>query len=227
MKKQNLVLHRLLYTSDYRAVIKTKHARILYLELRKGSGKFTVKECYYLDRIKGGEYYAIPQKLTARVFNENEILSVVQEQLDRQYFGLEVSSKLTSLKKEDFIKHHLKSMQRKHNFLILIGDGEIIDGLPLTLKTRLSNSLHRKIYLKIRYYKDGLGVIEDCHYYDRHYKAKDKVVPQTLTSVFVEYNREAILDTINRELNCNFTDAIIADNSIDVENNTFALCGNI
>ena len=48
-----------------------------------------------------------------------------------------------------------------------------------------------------------------------------------LTTVFIAYNRKAIIDTVNRELDCDFTDIIIADNNIDVENNTFALCGNI
>ena len=226
MKKQRLVLHGRLYTDNYRTVIKTKHGRILYLELSKNADNFTVNECHYLDRVRNGKYYATPQKLTSSVFKENEILSVVAEQLDREYFGVDFSWKLTCLKKEDFIKHHLKAMQRKYNFLILVGDGESVDGLPSTLTTRLANRIHRKIYLKIKYYQNGLGVIENCHYYDRHYKAKNKVIPQMLTTVFVKYNRESIIDPINRELNCDFTDVIITD-CIDVENNTFALCGNI
>ena len=48
-----------------------------------------------------------------------------------------------------------------------------------------------------------------------------------LTTVFVEYNREEILSMINRELACDFTDIIIADNSIELENNLVAICGNI
>lgn len=46
-----------------------------------------------------------------------------------------------------------------------------------------------------------------------------------LTTVFVEYKQGAIIELINRELNCDFTDMIITDNSIDVENNESALCG--
>lgn len=226
MKRQMLVLYQ--KDSDkFRTVIKTKHGRVMYLELGKNADNFIVRECYYLDRIRSGKYYAAPQKLVTREFKQSDIINVIATELDRQYYGIEYTCDLYDLSTDDFIKHKLNEFKRGYKFLVFVGDGEIIDGLPSTLTTRLANRIHRKIYLKIKYYKDGLGVIEDCHYYDRPYNARTKVIPQMLTTVFVEYNRKTIIDTINRELDCDFTDIIIADNGIDVESNTFALCGNI
>lgn len=226
MKKQNLILYN--GGNDlWRTVIKTKHNRLIYLNLKRFGERLVVKDCFYIDRIRGGEYYASPKKLVTRAFSYNEMLDVIATELDRQYYGIEYTDDLYELSTDDFIKHKLNEFKRGYKFLVFVGGGEIIDGLPSTLTTRLANRIHRKIYLKIKYYKDGLGVIEDCHYYDRPYKARRKVIPQMLTTVFVEYNRKTVIDTINRELDCDFTDIIIADNSIDVENNTFALCGNI
>ena len=73
-----------------------------------------------------------------------------------------------------------------------------------------------------------MGVIEKCCYCDRNYKSKTVVIPQKLTSVFVEYNRNRIMETVNRELDCDFTDVIfITDNSININNIKYPLCGNI
>ena len=227
MQRQNLVLYSTKDKGVMRTVIKTKHGRVMYLELSENANKFIVRECYYLDRIRSGKYYKSPLKLITRGFAKNDILRVVTTELDRAYYGIEYTCDLYDLSTDDFIKRKLNEFKRGYKFLVFVGGGEIIDGLPSTLTTRLANRIHRKIYLKIKYYKDGLGVIEDCHYYDRPYKARTKVIPQMLTTVFVEYNRKTIIDTINRELDCDFTDIIIVDNGIDVESNTFALCGNI
>lgn len=215
------------HAKSLRAVIKTKHGRVIYLELGKNAENFIVRRCFYLDRVRGGEYYTSPQKLITKEFNHYDILNIVAEYLDRQYYDIRYTDSLSELSEDEFIKYKLNELKRGYKFLVLVGEGENINGLPSTLTTRLANRIHRKIYLKIKYYKDGLGVIEDCRYYDRQYKAKTKVIPQMLTTVFIAYNRKAIIDTVNRELDCDFTDIIIADNNIDVENNTFALCGNI
>lgn len=53
-------------------------------------------------------------------------------------------------------------------------------------------------------------------------------MPAALTSILAEYNRDAVINPVNYELNCDFTDIMfVTDNSIDIENNTAALCGNI
>jgi len=50
---------------------------------------------------------------------------------------------------------------------------------------------------------------------------------ETLTTVFFEYTRNAILNIINNELGTCFTDVIfITDGSIDIDKEV-ALCGNI
>ena len=226
MKKQYLILHKT-QEDCVRSVIKTKHGRVIYLELGKIADEFIVKECYYLDRIRGGKYFAAPQKLTTHKFPQNEILTIIATQLDRIYYGIELVDDLYEMSTDEFIKHKLNELKRGYKFLILVGEGETINGLPSKLTTRLANRIHRKIYLNINYYKDGLGVIESCYYYDRQYKTRTKVMPQMLTTVFVKYNRESILEMVNRELDCDFTDMIIADDTLNIKTNLTAICGNI
>lgn len=223
MHRQNLILYST-ESKNLRTVIKTKHGRIIYWELTRSDGQFLVKECYYLDRVRSGKYYATPQKQKTKVFNENEVLEVVSTQLDRTYYGFEVVNSFSELTTEEFISVKLNEFKRGYKFLIFVGNGSSINGLPQTLTTRLANRIHRKIYLRISYYKNNLGAVE-AYYYDRCYKARSRVIPQMLTTVFVEYKHSAIIEFINRELNCDFTDIIIADNGIDVENNKAALCG--
>lgn len=225
MQKQQLLLHKTI-GDNFRCIIKTKHARMIYLELSANNENFIVKECYYIDRIGSGKYCAAPQKLITREFNKNKILNIIATQLDRLYYGIEYSDNMSELSTDEFIKYKLNELKRGYKFLIFVGEGELIDGLPSTLTTRLANRIHRKIYMKITYYKNNLGVVE-AYYYDRCYKARSRVTPQMLSTVFVEYSRSAIIEFVNRELNCAFTDLIITDNSIDIKNNTFALCGNI
>ena len=226
MKKQKLVLYNEANNS-VRTIIKTNHGRLIFLELSISADKFNVKNCVYIDRIRSGTYYATPQKLVTKIFDQAELLDVVATELDRKYYGVEYSNEYIELSTGEFIEQKLMNLKRNYKFLIFIGEGEHINGLPSILTTRLANRLHRKIYLKIKYYKDGVGIIEDCYYFDRKYKARKKVVPQMLTSIFVEYNRTRILDIVNRELDCDFTDVIIADSSIDIEENAIAICGNI
>ncbi len=223
MKKQQLILHKT-DSGHYRSVIKTKHGRLIYLEISEDNNSLSVINCYYLDRMRGGEYYASPQKLITRDFSHNEMLDVIASELDRRYFGVEITDKFANLTKDEFI--NLQTMQRKYNFLIFVGEGELIDGIPSILKTRFKNRIHRGIFLEMQYI-NGKGVITDCHYYDRNYKERSKVIPETLSTVFLKYNRQAILNIINNELNTSFTHIIfVTDGSLDIDNKV-ALCGNI
>jgi len=225
MKKQQLILHKT-GSGNYRSVIKTKHGRLIYLEIREGNNSLSVKNCFYLDRIRSGEYYSSPQKFKKRNFSFNEILDVIASELDRQYFGVEITDKFTDLAKDEFIDLQLKAMQRKYNFLIFIGEGELIDGIPSIIKTRFKNRIHRGIYLEMQY-RNGKGVITDCHYYDRKYTQREIVIPEMLSTVAFSYNRQAIVNIINNELNTAFTHIIfVTDGSLDIDNE-IALCGNI
>lgn len=59
MNKQQLMLHKT-QRGTYRSVIKTKHGRLIYIEISKDNNSLSVKNCYYIDRIRSGEYYASP-----------------------------------------------------------------------------------------------------------------------------------------------------------------------
>lgn len=224
-KKQQLILHKT-ENGNYRSVIKTKHARIIFFEIKLDNNKVTVINCYYLDRLRGREYYASPQKLKTLNFSYNKICSVIASELDKKYYGVEITDKFADLNKDEFISIQLKNMQRKYNFLIFIGEGEPVSGIPSIIRTRFKNRIHRSIYIEMQY-KNRKGVITDCHYYDRKYKERSKVIPETLSTVFFEYNRQTILNIINNELNVAFTDIIfVTDGSLDIDNKV-ALCGNI
>ena len=174
-----------------------------------------------------GEYYTSPQKLVTTKFSYDEILDVIASELDRQYFGVVITDKFTALNTTEFINLQLISMQRKYNFLIFIGEGALIDGIPSVIRTRFKNRIHRSIYIEMQYRSNGKGVISDCHYYDRKYKERSSVVPETLSTVVFDYNRQAILNIINNELNTAFTHIIfVTDGSLDIDNEV-ALCGNI
>ena len=158
---------------------------------------------------------------------ENELLSVVATQLDRVYSGVERIDSLSELSMENFIQYKLHEMRGGYKFLLFVGSGETVNGLPMKLQTRLANRLHRRIYLEINHHHDSVGVVSDCHYYDRTYRQRTKVIPQMLTTVFVPFERNSILQMVNRELDCDFTDLVVIDNTIDFEGNSHALCGNI
>ena len=158
---------------------------------------------------------------------ENELLSVVATQLDRVFSGIERFDSLSELSIDDFIQYKLHEMRCGYKFLLFVGSGEAVNGLPMKLQTRLANRLHRRIYLEINYHHDAVGVVSDCHYYDRTYRQRTKVIPQMLTTVFVPFERNSILQMVNRELDCDFTDLVVIDNTIDFEGNSYALCGNI
>lgn len=224
-KKQQLILYKT-QSGTYRTAIKTKHGRLIYLEISKDNNYVSVKKCYYLDRVRCGEYCSSPKKLLTRDFSFNEILGVIETELDRKYFGVEITDKFADLNRDEFIAVQLKNMQRKYNFLIFIAEGGTVNGIPSIIKTRFQNRIHRGIYLEMQY-QNGKGVITDCHYYDRKYKERRKVIPETLSTVFFKYNRQAILNIINDELNTAFTHIIfVTDGSLDI-NNEVALCGNI
>lgn len=225
MKKQQLLLHKT-DSGNYRSVIKTKHGRLIYLEISEGNNSLSVKNCYYLDRIRCGEYYSSPLKFVTKKFSYTEILDVIASELDRQYFGVEITDKFADITKDEFINFQLKAMRKKYNFLIFVGEGEFINNVPSVIKTRFKNKIHRCIYLEL-HYRNGKGVIADCHYEDREYKARTNVIPETLSTVFFNYDRDTIIHIVNTELDTDFTDIIfVTDGSINIENKV-ALCGNI
>ena len=226
MKRELLELYHT-RADTYRATIKTAHSRLIYIELKIKKSICNILDYCYIDRSGSGNYYPVPKKLITKQCNYSDLLSVIAEELDRVYYGIEIINSYSELSREEFIKYKLSGYRRGYKFLIFIGTGRMIDGIPEILKTRLKNRTHRSIYLEMHYCGDNRGVVFDCHYCDRVYKSKDKVMPETFTSVFFEYSRKNILNMVNNELNTAFTDIIfVTDNSIDIDSK-YPLCGNI
>ena len=177
--------------------------------------------------MKNGKYYSLPKKLVTQKFNHTEILDVIASELDKKYFGIEITDKFADLSRDEFIAIQLKNMEKNYNFLIFVGEGDLVNGIPSVIKTRFKNRIHRSIFLEMHYNCNGKGVITDCHYYDRTYKERDRVTPEALSTIFFDYNRQTILNIINNELNTAFTHIIfVTDGSIDIDNER-PLCGNI
>lgn len=126
-----------------------------------------------------------------------------------------------------YIKAKLANMNQKYHFLIMVGEGERYNGIPLCIRTRLKNKMHRSIFLALNYYKDGKGVVSQCYYYDRKYKRQDfKITPPQLISCFFPYSQEGILDLLNNEICCDFTHMIVTE-GIDIDSDTTPLCGTL
>lgn len=225
MHKQKLQLFKTI-SGALRCVIKNNHGRVIYLELLQVDEMFIVNDCFYIDRKLQDKYYAVPQRLTTKAFACDNLLDIIEAELDKKYYGIEINYSTIKSTRDEFINYKLKEMKKGYKFLIFIGEGELIDGIPTIIKTRFKNRIHRSIYLEMRY-RDGSGVITNCHYYDRIYKEKLQVVPETLSTVYFKYTRETILNIINYELNTAFTDIIfVTDNSLSIDNKT-PLCGYI
>lgn len=218
------------HANTYRTIFKTRHGRVLFLSVLITDEVCTITDCFYTDRNFSkldGKYNSVkPKKLQTFQFPLSELISVIASELDKQFYGVEfVQSKYADLPTESYIEKRLKSANSKYKFLIMVGSGEIHNGLPFCLCTRLKNNLHRSIFLELSYYKDGTGLVKHCYYYDRQYKRKGiHIVPPMLISCFFPYTREGILNLLNHEICCDFTHMIITD-GLDLDSNTTPLCG--
>lgn len=227
MKRKSLILYRC-EEGQVRTVFKNRHGRIIFLKLRENNTSYTIAECFYVDRKSRGKYYATPQKLKTKTFNKIKISYVLKSELDSSFCDIEVSEQYEYIGDIAFIDALLAELNRGYKFLIFIGDGKSINGIPERIGTRLKNRIHRGIYLSFSYCGDGKGKVDECCYYDKAYKSRQNVMPQMLSSVFIRYTGEEILKLVNNELNCDFTNIIfIVDGSIDIHTNKTALCGNV
>ncbi len=209
MEPKKLVLYRCA-DGAMRALVKTRHSRLMFIKVKEQY----IIDCYYIDRTK--RY--VPKKLVTRGLLGTDLEAVLENELDCRIYGTEVSEEYASLTDEEFISHIKADMNQKHNFLIMIKTGEI-------LETVIKNRNHRVIYIRITI-KGDMGVIEDCYYCDRTYKKREKVVPENLHTVYFCYSKENVLNIMNNELNNAFTDVIlIEDGSIQLDKRP--LCGSI
>lgn len=233
MKKGILQLEEFMsnrLTNRFRTIIKTQHGRVLFLSLEVNDPDCIIIDCFYTDRNKGRtgaeRYSSKPLKLETFQFPADNLLSVIETELDRKFYGVEfIKSDHADLSLNEYLQIKTDGANQKYRFLIMIGDGASYNELPVRLQTRLKNKLHRSIYVELLYYKEGRGVIKQCHYYDRQYKRQDtKVTPRQLLSCFFPYNQDGILNLLNHELCCDFTH-IILTSGIDLYSNTTPLCG--
>ena len=218
--------------NTYRTIIKTQHGRVIFLSLEVNSDDCTITDCFYIDRNQGRtgavRYSSKPLKLQTFQFPTDNLLLVIEAELDKKFYGMEfVRDNNADLPLDEYLQVKSSQADQKYRFLILVGEGDEYNGLPVRLRTRLKNKLHRSIYVELEYYKDCNGVVKQCHYYDRRYKREDiKVTPPQLLTCFFPYTKKDILNLLNHELCCNFTH-IIVTGEIDLDSNKTPLCGAI
>lgn len=219
-------------STAYRTVFKTQHGRLVYLSAAIWNDQCEILQCFYVDRNQNRNVNdrcrSVPKKLKTVQFPVSKLLNVTEAELDKKFFGIEyVDNGNSELSLEEYLQQKAKNSIFKYSFLIMIGDGAIQNGLPIHLRTRFKNKLHRSIYAELEYYKNGQGVVKECYYYDRRYSRQGlKVTPYGLVSCFFPYTSEGILNFFNREICCNFTHIIITE-GIDISSNTTPLCGSI
>lgn len=211
---------------SFRTAFKNRHSREIFLSLVKTGEEYLIRTCFYLDRNRGTEP-SVPKKLKSLSGSFDNLLNVLTKELDRNFSAVElVDDNTCSLSDKEFIRAW-KEKNKKYKFLIFVGEGEIINGLPARLCTRLKNKLHRAIYLELAYYKNGKGIVKSCWFYDRKYgKEGVKVTPPMLKTCFFDYEKECIINFVNNDLCCDFTHLIVTDD-IGFEYNELPLCGSI
>lgn len=214
----------------YRTIFSTQHSRKIFLELEITDSLCMITSCFYIDRergIAGTEHCrSVPLKLQTLTFPPDKLLQVIEAELDKKFYGVNfVQNETADLPLDGYIRTKQEAAESKYHFLVMIGEGETYNGLPTRLRTRLKNRYHRAVYVELAYYKDGQGVVNQCHYYDRPYRRQNvQIAPPRLVSCFFPYGRESVLNLVNREICCNFTH-IIVTSGIDIDSDITPLCG--
>lgn len=232
MKKSILTLEEFYDngSNSFRAIIKTRHGRVLFISLKANAYECIITNCFYIDRClnKEGEciYSSKPLKLHTFRFEISSLLLVIETELDKKFYGMEFTKNETfNLSLDAYIAEKTEDFFKKYSFLIMVGSGDMYNGLPMKLHTRLKNRFHRSVFINLEYYKDGKGVIKECYYYDRKYVRRDvKITPPGLISCFFPYSKQGILDLINHEICCSFTHIIITDEQ-ELLSGTMPICG--
>lgn len=219
MVKRSVLKFDRVYRNLYHAIIKNYHGRKLYLKVNLSGRMITICECFYIDRPVRNGVKAIPNKLTTLKCNCDDLTDVLATEIDKRFYGVEFSEKETNESAEEYIMKYLNG-RKKYRFLIFVDDEGV-------LKTRLRNRVHRNIYMEIKRV-GSRGLIQTCHYYDRCYKQNDRyVTPYDLKTIYFDYSFEKILEIVNDELNCDFTDVVITSDTFNFEKKDVPVCGSI
>lgn len=116
-----------------RTVFKTRHGRTLYLALELSGGGCSVVECFYTDRGQGCPKRLLePKMLKTRRFPPDKLLEVISSELDKTFYGVEyIQNDTAGLSLEEYLQRKADEANRKYRFLILVGEGERVNGLPI------------------------------------------------------------------------------------------------
>ena len=233
MHKSILILESITGSAyRFRSIIKTRHGRVLFLSLEINDPSCSIRDCFYIDRNQGREgaarYKSRPKKLRTVQFPVKDLLAVIEAELDKKFYGVEfVETGQAGLTLDEYLDFKAGSSNKKYRFLVMVGDGDIYNGLPMRLRTRLKTKLHRAVYVELTYHKDGKGVVKQCYYYDREYRRQEvKITPPMLISCFFPYPKDGILNLLNHEICCDFTHMLVTK-GLDLDSNTAPLCGAI
>ena len=205
--------------NTYNTIFQNNHGRKIYLRICLQDDLVLICDCFYIDRpIRNGEK-AIPRKWVTVKCRDDSLVDVVSGELDKYFYGIEFSEQETNISTEEYINLYFQ-MQKKYKFLIFVESNGI-------LKTRLKNRVHRTIYLEIN--QNGhRGLIQNCHYCDRRYKRNNQLItPFVLKTIYFDFNKEKVLEIVNNELNCDFTDVIITKDTFGFETRNIPICGSI
>lgn len=203
----------------FQTIIRNNHGRKIYLRVNRFGETIIICDCFYIDRPMRNGKKAIPQKWTTHKCNYHNLIDVLADELDKGFYGIEFSENESNMSANEYINFYLQNC-RKYKFLILVECNGI-------LKTRFKNRVHRNIYLEIK--KDGNnGLIQQCYYCDRRYKRNNQLItPYELKTIYFDYDTEKVLEIVNNELNCNFTDVIITRDTFNFEKSNIPICGSI
>jgi hypothetical protein len=161
----------------------------------------------------------VPLKQKTKHCHYENLLDVLEKELDKKFYGVEFVDNEDVFSTDEYIENTL-STKNKHKFLIFVEYNNI-------LKTRFKNRTHRTIYLEIKTDVDN-ALVSSCYYCDRVYKRdKSMITPAGLTSVYFEYSLDAILEIVNEELNCDFTDVIVTNDTFGFDKTELPICGSI
>ena len=205
--------------SSYHTIFRNNHGRKIYFRINRIGETITISDCFYIDRPMRNGSGAIPQKWTTVKCNYGGLIDVLAGELDKHFYGIEFSDKETNTSTEEYITQYMQN-SKKYKFLIFVE----CDGV---LKTRFKNRVHRNIYLEIRH-NGYRGLIHNCHYCDRRYKRNNQLIsPFELKTIYFDYDIEKVLEIVNNELNCDFTDVIITKDTFSFEKSDIPICGSI
>ncbi|MBR5809146.1 MAG: hypothetical protein IKY39_03465 [Clostridia bacterium] len=208
------------HDDGWHTVFKNNHGRKLYLKFNLSNEDYiNICDCFYVDRPWETNQKSIPIKLKTSSCKFEDLQEVLEKELDKKFYGIEFVNDENVLTTEAYIENFLKA-KSKHKFLILVENGN-------ALRTRFKNRTHRTIYLEIK--KDVKnGLMSNCYYCDRVYKRdKSLITPSGLTTIFFDYSLDAILEIVNEELNCDFTDVIVAKDTFGFDKTELPICGSI